>query len=116
MPIARVDVTPDAAETAAHACKARHGRAGVPSVGRVLRWQRPDVLTRAGDLRIGARDVNLGDDRGCCEVYIGAQQWANTGSTPAWSRSTSCRGGARGFSLEAPEGVRFLTRSCVVDP
>ncbi|QXC61293.1 DUF779 domain-containing protein [Aquihabitans sp. G128] len=35
---------------------------------------------------------------------------SSTGSTPT-SRSTSCPGGGGGFSLESPEGVRFLLRS-----
>lgn len=60
-----------------------------------------------GDFLIGARDVLLGSVEGC-EYYVGDQ----------WKRSRDTRlildvapGRSAGFSLEAPEGVRFIIRS-----
>ena len=60
------------------------------------------------EFRIGARDVYLGT---IVDVpfYIGAQQydyWQHTHLTV-----DVVPGRGSGFSLEAPEGVRFLTRS-----
>ena len=61
-----------------------------------------------GEFVVGDRDVRLGEVAGQ-PVYIGAQQyeyWAHTHLT-----IDVVRGRGAGFSLEAPEGVRFLTRS-----
>ncbi len=63
-----------------------------------------------GEFRVGAQDILLGHIEGC-PVYIGAAQfeyWQHTELTIDVVRG---RGG--GFSLESPEGVRFLTRSRV---
>lgn len=61
-----------------------------------------------GDFKVGARDVLLGEIGGA-PFYIGAAQWA------LWQHTTLIidvvPGRGAGFSLEAPEGVRFLTRS-----
>jgi uncharacterized protein (DUF779 family) len=67
-----------------------------------------------GEFRIGSRDVLLGtiDD---CEVYIGGDQYE------LWKHTTltidAVPGRGAGFSLESPEGMRFLTRStmCSID-
>lgn len=64
----------------------------------------------AGEFRTGAQDVHLGAIEGA-EVYIGAAQYALWSHTQLIIDLVSGRGG--GFSLEAPEGVRFLTRSRV---
>jgi uncharacterized protein len=65
----------------------------------------------AGELKIGSRDVLLGEIEGC-PVYIGGAQYE------AWKHTTLLLdvvpGRGAGFSLEAPEGVRFLTRSRVL--
>jgi uncharacterized protein (DUF779 family) len=61
-----------------------------------------------GEFRVGATDVYLGDIAGQ-PFYIGAAQfeyWAHTRLT-----IDVVPGRGSGFSLEAPEGVRFLTRS-----
>ena len=65
-----------------------------------------------GDFRIGQRDVYLGEVAGV-PFYIGAQQfeyWQHTHLTV-----DVVPGRGSGFSLEAPGGVRFLTRSRLFD-
>ncbi len=63
-----------------------------------------------GDFRVGPQDVYLGDIDGC-PFYIGAAQFEYWRHTQLIIDVVPGRGG--GFSLEAPEGVRFLTRSRV---
>jgi len=63
-----------------------------------------------GELRIGSRDVQLGEVGGA-PFYIGGDQyelWKHTDLT-----LDVVPGRGAGFSLEAPEGVRFLIRSHV---
>jgi uncharacterized protein (DUF779 family) len=66
----------------------------------------------AGDFKVGSRDVLLGRVEGV-PVYIGALQFE------AWRHTQLLidvvPGCGSGFSLEAPLGVRFLTRSRVFD-
>ena len=64
----------------------------------------------AGEFKVGAQDVYLGDIAGC-KVYIGAAQFEYWRHTQLIIDVVKGRGA--GFSLEAPEGVRFLTRSRV---
>ena len=62
----------------------------------------------AGEFRIGDGDVRLGEIEGC-PFYMGAAQfeyWRHTHLT-----IDVVPGRGSGFSLEAPQGVRFLTRS-----
>ena len=62
-----------------------------------------------GEFRIGSRDVLLGIIHGNTPVYIGALQleyWQHTRLT-----IDVVPGRGAGFSLAAPEGVRFLIRS-----
>ncbi|MCK6546419.1 DUF779 domain-containing protein [Myxococcota bacterium] len=64
----------------------------------------------AREFRVGQRDVLLGEIAGV-PVFIGAAQfeyWAHTQLT-----IDVVPGRGSGFSLEAPRGVRFLTRSRV---
>ncbi len=63
-----------------------------------------------GEFRVGAQDVALGEIAGC-PVYIGAAQFEFWAHTQLVIDVVPGRGS--GFSLEAPEGVRFLTRSRV---
>ena len=63
-----------------------------------------------GEFRVGAQDVRLGTIAGC-PVYIGAAQFEYWAHTQLIIDVVPGRGS--GFSLEAPEGVRFLTRSRV---
>ena len=63
-----------------------------------------------GEFRVGAQDVKLGEIDGC-PFYMSASQfeyWKHTELT-----IDVVQGRGAGFSLEAPEGVRFLTRSRV---
>lgn len=61
-----------------------------------------------GEFRLGAQDVLLGTIAGC-EFYIGAAQHACWAHTQLLIDVVPGRGAS--FSLEIPEGVRFLTRS-----
>ena len=62
----------------------------------------------AGEFITGPADVKLGELEGA-EFWIGRLQWER------WSHTTLIidvvPGRGSGFSLEAPRGVRFLTRS-----
>jgi uncharacterized protein (DUF779 family) len=62
------------------------------------------------EFRVGAQDIFLGTIAGS-PVYIGAAQFEYWAHTQLIIDVVPGRGG--GFSLEAPEGVRFLTRSRV---
>jgi uncharacterized protein (DUF779 family) len=64
----------------------------------------------ANEFRIGGNDTYLGDIGGC-PVYMDSDQFAYWKHTQLIIDVVPGRGG--GFSLEAPEGVRFLTRSRV---
>ena len=64
----------------------------------------------AGEFRVGAQDVLLGEIAGC-KFYIGAAQFEYWQHTQLIIDVVPGRGA--GFTLEAPEGVRFLTRSRV---
>jgi uncharacterized protein (DUF779 family) len=63
-----------------------------------------------GEFRVGSGDVLLGNIAGC-SFYIGAAQFEYWMHTQLIIDVVPGRGS--GFSLEAPEGVRFLTRSRV---
>src|SRR5579862_7171177 len=64
----------------------------------------------AGDFRVGPQDVLLGEIAGC-KFYIGAAQFEYWEHTQLIIDVVPGRGS--GFSVESPEGVRFLTRSRV---
>ena len=63
-----------------------------------------------GEFHVGCNDVRLGEIAGC-QVYMDADQFAYWKHTQLIIDVVPGRGS--GFSLEAPEGVRFLTRSRV---
>jgi uncharacterized protein (DUF779 family) len=63
-----------------------------------------------GEFRIGSRDVRLGEIDGC-PFYIGGAQFEYWSHTQLIIDVVAGRGAS--FSLEIPEGVRFLTRSRV---
>src|SRR5450755_3366890 len=63
-----------------------------------------------GEFRVGAQDVLLGVIA-ACPFYMSASQFEYWKHTQLTIDVVKGRGG--GFSLEAPEGVRFLTRSRV---
>jgi len=64
----------------------------------------------ADEFKIGGNDVHLGEIGGC-PVYMDADQFAYWKHTQLIIDVVEGRGS--GFSLEAPEGLRFLTRSRV---
>ena len=63
-----------------------------------------------GEFRVGGNDVHLGAIGGC-DVFMDADQFDYWKHTQLIIDVVPGRGS--GFSLEAPEGVRFLTRSRV---
>ena len=64
----------------------------------------------ADEFKIGGNDVHLGEIGGC-QVYMDADQFEYWKHTQLIIDVVEGRGA--GFSLEAPEGLRFLTRSRV---
>jgi uncharacterized protein len=70
-----------------------------------------------GEFRLGATDVHLGD------LDIGTDRavpvWMSAAQFQYWSHThltiDVVPGRGAGFSVEAPEGVRFLTRSRLLD-
>ena len=62
-----------------------------------------------GELMVGSQDVLLGEIGGC-PFYIGAQQYAYWKHTQLIIDVAPGPGGSD-FSLEGPEGERFITRS-----
>lgn len=62
------------------------------------------------EFRVGGNDVYLGEIGGC-QVYMDRDQFGYWKHTQLIIDVVPGRGS--GFSLEAPEGVRFLTRSRV---
>ncbi len=63
-----------------------------------------------GEFRVGGNDVYLGEIGGC-SVYMDADQFDYWKHTQLIVDVVPGRG--HGFTLEAPEGLRFLTRSRV---
>jgi uncharacterized protein len=106
MTIARVAVTPDAAELLRR-LQAMHGDLVFHQSGGCCDGSAPMCFPRS-EFRIGERDVYLGTIADV-PFYIGAQQfeyWQHTHLT-----IDVVPGRGSGFSVEAPEGLRFLTRS-----
>ncbi len=64
------------------------------------------------EFRVGQRDVLLGEIEGC-PVYIGGAQYERWKHTVLIIDAVPGRGA--GFSVEAPTGMRFLTRSRLID-
>jgi uncharacterized protein (DUF779 family) len=64
-----------------------------------------------GEFRVGGQDVLLGRIARGRPVYMGAAQFEYWRHTQLTIDAVPGRGA--GFSLEAPEGMRFLTRSRV---
>jgi uncharacterized protein (DUF779 family) len=63
----------------------------------------------AGEFRVGTQDVLLGQVAGNVPVWIGAAQFDYWRHTQVTIDVVPGRGA--GFSLEGPEGVRFVIRS-----
>jgi uncharacterized protein (DUF779 family) len=106
--VARVEVTAKAEEMIAR-LKAQHGPLMFHQSGGCCDGSAP-MCYPANEFRVGGQDVHLGRIAGC-DFYIGAAQFEYWRHTQLIIDVVPGRGA--GFSLEAPEGVRFLTRSRV---
>jgi uncharacterized protein (DUF779 family) len=104
----RVHVTPAAAALIAK-LRAIHGNLLFHQSGGCCDGSSP-MCYPLGEFRVGAQDILLGHIEGC-PVYIGAAQFEYWKHTELTIDVVPGRGG--GFSLESPEGLRFLTRSRV---
>ncbi|WP_404380155.1 DUF779 domain-containing protein [Caenispirillum salinarum] len=104
----RVTVTPDA-EAVIERLRGTHGPLMFHQSGGCCDGSAP-MCYPEGDFRVGHSDVYLGTVAGC-RVFIGAAQFEYWKHTQLTIDVTPGRGS--GFSLEAPEGVRFITRSRV---
>ena len=106
MTVARVSITPEAAALVRR-LRATHGDLFFHQSGGCCDGSAPMCYPK-GEFRVGAQDVFLGTIEGC-DFYMGRAQfeyWAHTQLT-----IDVVAGRGSGFSVEAPEGVRFLTRS-----
>lgn len=115
----RVDAT-EAATALLRSLRARYGELMVHQSGGCCDGSAP-MCYPAGELLIGDVDVHLGDlDLG----FGDAGEAADQGTVPVWMTRAQHEywkhthltidvvpGRGAGFSLEAPEGVRFLLRS-----
>lgn len=102
----RVSVTAQAADLIRR-LRERHGPLMFHQSGGCCDGSSP-MCYPSGEFLVGPGDVLLGDIEGC-PFYMGAAQfeyWRHTHLTV-----DVVPGRGAGFSLEAPEGVRFLTRS-----
>jgi len=111
MSVSRVDITPEASAVLRQLV-AEHGPLMFHQSGGCCDGSSP-MCYPAWEFRVGQRDVQLGEVDGV-PVYIGGQQYEAWRHTQLLIDVVSGRGS--GFSLEAPLGVRFLTRSRVFDP
>ena len=106
--VPRVLLTEKAAELIAR-LKLQHGPLMFHQSGGCCDGSTP-MCFAAGEFSVGAQDVLLGEIAGC-KFYIGAAQFEYWQHTQLIIDVVPGRGA--GFTLEAPEGVRFLTRSRV---
>lgn len=103
----RVELTP-AAEELVSALIARHGPVMFHQSGGCCDGSAPMCYPR-GEFRVGGSDVLLGHLAGDTPFWMSADQFAYWSHTYLTVDVVPGRGS--GFSLEAPEGVRFLLRS-----
>ncbi len=104
--IKRVSLTPEAEELI-QKLKTLHGDLMFHQSGGCCDGSSPMCYKR-GEFKVGASDIYLGEISDC-PFYIGEQQFQYWKHTHLTIDAVKGRGG--GFSLEAPEGMRFLTRS-----
>ncbi|MET8243879.1 DUF779 domain-containing protein [Streptomyces sp. NPDC005202] len=105
----RVELTP-AAEDLVRRLAARHGPVMFHQSGGCCDGSAPMCYPR-GEFRVGASDVLLGHVAGDIPFWMSADQHAYWSHTHLTVDVVPGRGS--GFSLEAPEGLRFLIRSRV---
>ncbi|GAA2780779.1 DUF779 domain-containing protein [Crossiella cryophila] len=103
----RVELTPAAAELL-RTLRARHGPLMFHQSGGCCDGSAPMCYPR-GEFRVGAADLLLGLVDGDTPFWISRDQYAYWSHTHLTVDVVPGRGS--GFSLEAPEGVRFLLRS-----
>jgi uncharacterized protein (DUF779 family) len=106
--VKRVEITIEATDMLTR-LKSQHGALMFHQSGGCCDGSSP-MCYPAGDFRVGPQDVLLGEIGGC-KFYIGAAQFEYWRHTQLIIDVVPGRGS--GFSVEAPEGVRFLTRSRV---
>jgi len=106
--VERVKAT-EAAEELIRKLRAAHGPLLFHQSGGCCDGSAP-MCYPAGEFRIGQNDIRLGEVEGS-PVYIGGRQFELWKHTQLVIDAVPGRGA--GFSLEAPEGYRFLTRSRV---
>lgn len=102
----RVDAT-EAAVRLIRKLRATHGELMFHQSGGCCDGSAPMCYPR-GELKLGARDVLMGAVDGV-EYWIGGDQYERWKHTRLTLDVVPGRGA--GFSLEAPEGVRFIIRS-----
>jgi uncharacterized protein (DUF779 family) len=111
MPAARVDLTEPAAELLRQLCR-QHGPVMFHQSGGCCDGSAP-MCYPLREFRTGASDVHLGDliVDGIDDVPV----WMSEAQFAYWKHThltiDVVKGRGAAFSLEAPEGVRFLTRS-----
>jgi len=106
MAIARVSVTEEARRLIVELRK-EHGPLMFHQSGGCCDGSAP-MCFPLGEFRVGEQDVLLGEIEGC-PFYMSAPQFEYWQHTHLLIDQVPGRGA--GFSLEAPRGVRFLTRS-----
>src|SRR5688572_4995091 len=106
--IERVSVT-EAAAALIRELSSEHGKLMFHQSGGCCDGSAPMCFS-LGELHVGAQDVKLGEIEGC-PFYMSASQYKLWKHTQLTIDVVPGRGA--GFSLEAPRGVRFLTRSRV---
>jgi hypothetical protein len=104
--VARVLIT-DEATALVSSLVAEHGPLMFHQSGGCCDGSAPMCFPK-GEFRVGAQDVYLGEIAGC-PFYMGAAQFEYWRHTKLIIDVVPGRGA--GFSVEAPRGVRFLTRS-----
>jgi uncharacterized protein (DUF779 family) len=106
--VVRVAITPEAAAVLRR-LRAQHGPLMFHQSGGCCDGSSP-MCYPAGEFRIGGNDTYLGEIGGC-PVYMDSDQFDYWKHTQLIIDVVPGRG--HGFTLEAPEGLRFLTRSRV---
>jgi len=108
--VSRVDITPAAADLVAR-LRSVHGDLMFHQSGGCCDGSAP-MCYPDGDFKTGGSDVKLGEIAGC-PFYMSASQYEYWKHTHLTVDVVPGRGS--GFSLEAPEGVRFIIRSRLID-
>ncbi|MEU8235694.1 DUF779 domain-containing protein [Actinoplanes sp. NPDC048967] len=114
---ARVDVTPAAADLI-RSLRGQHGPLMFHQSGGCCDGSAP-MCYPEGEFRTGASDVLL-EELHIDGVAEPVSFWMSTSQFEAWRHThltvDVVPGRGSGFSLEAPEGVRFLIRSRILTP